>query len=225
VIQKEILREEGKAILVVDDNRDNINLIEEILSEEGYENILVASSGREALSIINENNIDIVLLDVMMPDMDGYEVCSTLQHDEATSDIPVIMVTAKTTSEDLKQGFKVGAFDYIKKPFNEVELIARVQSALKLKKSKDELKKKNVGLSYLTQQYRAAIDALKQEISDHKKAEEELQEEIDELERYKKITADQRAKIVELKQELKIITLENEKESLESEIKKLKRGD
>ena len=225
MIQKEILREEGKAILVVDDNRDNINLIEEILSEEGYENILVASSGREALSIINENNIDIVLLDVMMPDMDGYEVCSTLQHDEATSDIPVIMVTAKTTSEDLKQGFKVGAFDYIKKPFNEVELIARVQSALKLKKSKDELKKKNVGLSYLTQQYRAAIDALKQEISDHKKAEEELQEEIDELERYKKITADQRAKIVELKQELKIITLENEKESLESEIKKLKRGD
>ncbi len=225
MIQKEILREEGKAILVVDDNRDNINLIEEILSEEGYENILVASSGGEALSIINEKNIDIVLLDIMMPDMDGYEVCSALQHAEETSDIPVIMVTAKTTSEDLKQGFKVGAFDYIKKPFNEVELIARVQSALKLKKSKDELKKKNVGLSYLTQQYRAAIDALKQEISDHKKAEEELQEEIDELERYKKITADQRAKIVELKQELKIITLENEKESLESEIKKLRRGD
>lgn len=227
MIQQELLKQKvrEKLILVVDDNKDNVDLIEEILTEEGIGSVLVASSGPEALSIINERMPDLVLLDIMMPDMDGYSVCRTLKNSEETSDIPIIMVTAKTTAEDLRRGFEVGAFDYIKKPFEEVELISRVQSALKLKQSRDELKKKNIGLSYLTQQYRAAIDALKQEISDHKQAEEELQAELEELERYKKITADQGRKIVELKQELKIITLEKEKQALESEILNLKKGD
>lgn len=227
MIQQELLKQKvrEKLILVVDDNKDNVDLIEEILTEEGIGSVLVASSGPEALSIINEKMPDLVLLDIMMPEMDGYSVCRTLKNSEETSDIPIIMVTAKTTAEDLRRGFEVGAFDYIKKPFEEVELISRVQSALKLKQSRDELKKKNIGLSYLTQQYRAAIDALKQEISDHKQAEEELQAELEELERYKKITADQGRKIVELKQELKIITLEKEKQALESEILNLKKGD
>ena len=225
MFQKEILKTKDKVILVVDDNKDNIDLIEEVLSEEGYKNLLVASSGPEALSIAKGKKPDLMLLDIMMPYMDGYEVCNVLKDSEETADMPIIMITAKTTAEDLKRGFEVGAFDYIKKPFDELELLARVQSALKLKQSRDELKKKNIGLSYLTQQYRAAIDALRQEISDHKELEEELQEEVAELERYKKIAADQERQIVELKQEIKIIKLESEKKALEEKIKEMKKGD
>ena len=168
MVQKEVLKEKEDVILVVDDNSDNTDLIEEILSEEGYESIIKASSGKEALFIINEMIPDIVLLDITMPDMDGYEVCRALKDNGETSDIPIIMVTAKTEVEDLRHGFDVGAFDYIKKPFEEVELLARVQSALKLKQSRDAIKRKNTGLSYLTQQYRASIDALNQKIRENK---------------------------------------------------------
>ena len=176
MVQKGVLKEKEEVILVVDDNSDNIDLIWEILSEEGYESILKASSGKEALFIINEMIPDIVLLDVMMPDMNGYEVCYALQDNEETSDIPIIMVTAKIEAEDLKHGFDVGAFDYIKKPFEEVELLARVRSALKLKQSRDAIKRKNTGLSYLTQQYRASIDALNQKVQENKLSEAALLE-------------------------------------------------
>jgi two-component system cell cycle response regulator len=75
---------------------------------------------------------DLILLDVMMPDINGIEVCKILVNDEQTSNIPIILVTAKTDAEDTKDGLDAGAFDYIKKPFNKVELLARVRSALKL---------------------------------------------------------------------------------------------
>lgn len=120
-----------------------MDLIVDILFEEGYNNILKESSGLKALPLIREIKPDLLILDIMLPDMDGYEICSTLQDSEETSDIPIIMLTAKISDEDLKRGFEVGAFDYIKKPFDEVELIARVQSALKFKQSRDELKEKN----------------------------------------------------------------------------------
>ena len=176
LIQEEILKTKEKVLLVVDDDEDNIALVEEILSDEGYENILTASSGSQALSIINEKKPDLVLLDIMMPDVDGFEVCSALQNRKETSDIPVIMITAKTTAEDLRHGFRVGAFDYIKKPFNEIELIARVQSALKLKQSKDDLKKKNIKLFSLSERNIAIIERLDQKISELKEAEEALRE-------------------------------------------------
>ena len=153
-IQEGLLKAKEEVILIVDDIRDNRDLVEEVLLDEGYENILMASSGEEALSIIKEKKPDLVLLDIMMPGMDGYEVCSRLQKSEETSEIPVIMLTAKTSEHDLRHGFEVGAFDYIEKPFNEIELVARVQSALKLKHSKDELKKKNWELQVKTENLR-----------------------------------------------------------------------
>ena len=94
---------------------------------------MIASTGSDALSLINEKKPDLVLLDIMMPDLDGFEVCKTLHDNEETKDIPVIMLTARISKEDLKMGFDVGAVDYIEKPFDRVELIARIESALKLK--------------------------------------------------------------------------------------------
>ena len=138
--QKEILKEKGEVILVVDDYPYNLTTLESILSEERYKNILMASSGKEALSIVNNRAVDLVLLDVMMPDMDGFEVCRALQDNEETLDIPVIMLTAKISPKDLKMGFDVGAVDYIGKPFDRLELIARIKSALKQKQLRDELK-------------------------------------------------------------------------------------
>ena len=175
----------------MDDNKYNIDLLEEILFENGYENILIARTGSEALHIINEKEPDLVLLDIMMPDMDGYEVCSILQHGKETSDIPVIMVTAKTTSEDLKQGFNVGAFDYIKKPFDEVELITRVHSALKLKQSTDEIKAKNIELLSLARQNQETIEILDQNISERKRLEDKLKRYTEHLEEEVKRQADE----------------------------------
>ncbi len=89
---------------------------------------------------------DLVLLDVMMPDINGFEVCKTLVNDSRTSGIPIILVTAKTGAEDTKEGLDAGAYDYIKKPFNKVELLARVRSALKLSEANKllvEVEKRN----------------------------------------------------------------------------------
>ena len=176
MIQKEVSKTKDMVILVVDDNRNNIFLIKEVLSEQGYGNILMASSGSQAISIIDERKPDLILLDIMMPDMDGYEVCSILQQDEEVSDIPVIMLTAKTTTEDLKKGFEVGAFDYIPKPFSDVELVARVQSALKLKQSRDELKNRNAELLSLAQKNQETIEELDENIREKEAYEEALRE-------------------------------------------------
>ena len=146
-------------ILVVDDYPYNLTAVNAILSDAGYKDILMTSSGREALSILREKKVDLILLDIMMPDLDGFEVCSKLQSDEETSDIPIIMLTAKISSKDLKKGFELGAVDYIGKPFDKLELIARVQSALKLKQSRDKLNKKNKELMALTQENPVVCDA------------------------------------------------------------------
>ena len=131
-------------ILVVDDNEDNLDLIEAILSEEGYENIMRATSAEEMFEILKREKPDLILLDIMLPGMDGYEACRRLKQSEEWRDIPVIMVTAKTSPEDLKRGFEVGAIDYIEKPINDVELLARVESALKTKLEIDRYKSKEV---------------------------------------------------------------------------------
>ena len=122
---------EQKKILVVDDTPENIHVLAGIL-EDQY-NVLIAASGEKALKIVSMvPDIDMILLDIMMPDINGIEVCKILVNDKVTSNIPIILVTAKTGAEDTKEGLDAGAFDYIKKPFNKIELLARVRSALKL---------------------------------------------------------------------------------------------
>ncbi|MDY6931492.1 MAG: response regulator, partial [Halobacteriota archaeon] len=134
-----------KKILVVDDLPDNVELLAQTLEDYDYD-VISAENGRGAIDKATSELPDLILLDVMMPDLDGYSVCDILTSKEETLDIPIIMLTAKTLPEDLKKGFDVGAHDYIKKPFEEVELIARVQAALRLKDSRDALKTKNIEL-------------------------------------------------------------------------------
>ena len=123
-----------KKVLVVDDQKDNVFVLQNRLQHEGYE-ILTAYDGETCIKIAEEQAPDIILLDVMMPGMSGFEVCKTLTTSKKTSLIPILLVTALTEAEDLKEGFQVGAFDYIKKPFNRVELIARVKAALRFRES------------------------------------------------------------------------------------------
>jgi len=120
-----------KRILVIDDLPENVFLLKDRLEHEGYE-VLTADCGNSGIEKATSEIPDLILLDVMMPDINGFEVCKTLVNDSRTSGIPILLVTAKTEAEDTKEGLDAGAFDYIKKPINKIELIARVKSALKL---------------------------------------------------------------------------------------------
>lgn len=120
-----------KKILVIDDLPENVFMLQDRLENEGYE-VLTAYDGKTGIEKARNDLPDLILLDVMMPDITGIEVCQTLVNDEQTKNIPIILVTAKSGAEDTKEGLEAGAFDYIKKPFNKIELLARVKSALKL---------------------------------------------------------------------------------------------
>ncbi|MDP4144728.1 MAG: diguanylate cyclase [Bacillota bacterium] len=126
-------------ILVVDDNNMNVRLLKEILEDEGYE-VYSCLEGLSVLKTTYEVKPDAILLDIMMPGIDGFQVCSLLKKDFETKDIPVIMVTAKNSGNDIKDALELGAFDYIKKPIDEVEVIARLKSALRYKSDHDKLK-------------------------------------------------------------------------------------
>ncbi len=127
-----------KKVLVVDDQKDNVFVLKDRLQREGYK-VLVAYNGEACIKIAEYDSPDIILLDVMMPGMSGFEVCKTLSTSKKTELIPILLVTALTEAEDLKEGFQAGAFDYIKKPFNRIELIARVKAALRFRESQQVL--------------------------------------------------------------------------------------
>jgi len=127
-----------KRILVIDDLPENVFLLQDRLEHEGYE-VLTAYDGKSGIEKAITEIPDLILLDVMMPDINGFDVCKTLVNDSKTSAIPIILVTAKTDVEDTKEGLDAGAYGYIKKPFNKVELLARVKSALKLSEANKQL--------------------------------------------------------------------------------------
>ncbi len=120
-----------KKILVIDDLPENVFMLQDRLEHEGFE-VLTAYDGYTGIDKARNELPDLILLDVMMPDITGLEVCKILAFEPTTKDIPIILVTAKSGAEDTKEGLEAGAFDYIKKPFNRIELLARVKSALKL---------------------------------------------------------------------------------------------
>ena len=127
------------SILAVDDNPENLKVIGGLLKEKGYR-IALALDGKSALKVIKENKIDLILLDVMMPGMDGYEVCQKIKAQEEFKDIPIIFLTAKSEPDDVVKGFQLGGVDYITKPFITEELYARVNSHVQLKIARDLLK-------------------------------------------------------------------------------------
>jgi len=126
-------------VLIVDDIPTNVRLLEARLSAEYYA-VVTASSGPQALAICESQDIDIVLLDVMMPDMDGFEVCQRLKSNPRTQHIPVLMVTALDQTSDRVRGLEVGADDFLTKPVDDVQLLARVKSLVRLKSLTDELR-------------------------------------------------------------------------------------
>src|SRR5947209_13677694 len=130
-------------ILVVDDVAANVKLLETRLSAE-YFDVITAMGGDEALAICERAKCDIVLLDVMMPDMDGFEVCRRLKAGATTHHIPVIMVTALDQPRDRVKGLDAGADDFLTKPVSDVALIARVRSLARLKLMTDELRMRAV---------------------------------------------------------------------------------
>lgn len=119
-----------KRILVIDDYPDNVFLLQDRLEKEGYE-VIKAYNGEMGIQKAFEERPDLILLDVMMPDISGFEVCKKLSTSEETSLIPIIMLTALTEVDDVKTGLQSGAFDFVKKPFNKTELLARISSAIR----------------------------------------------------------------------------------------------
>ena len=140
-----LINEYKPLILIVDDIPKNLQVLSSILSFEGYQ-ISFASSGSQALNIIETSLPDLILLDIMMPIMDGYEVCKILKSNPRTKDIPIIFLTGKVEAEDIVHGLKIGAVDYITKPFNSAELLSRVHTHIELKLSRDAIVKYNYEL-------------------------------------------------------------------------------
>jgi len=132
---------ERQVILIVDDSPDSIALISGLLND--LYRVKVATNGKDALRIaFSSDPLDLILLDIMMPGMDGYEVCSHLKKESQISDIPVIFLTAKSDVADEEKGFELGAVDYITKPISPPILLARIRTHLRLKRITDYLKHK-----------------------------------------------------------------------------------
>lgn len=135
---------ENSKILIVDDQPRNIQVLGNQLRENNYK-VEFVTSGDKALKWIQDEEFDLILLDILMPGMSGFEVCKQLKESPTTRDIPVIFLTAKTASEDILTGFEVGGVDYITKPFNTTELLARVRTHLELKRRREQVIQKNAG--------------------------------------------------------------------------------
>lgn len=126
-------------VLVVDDSKFIVMLLTDILKEKGY-SVYSCNDSSSVLEIASEIRPDVILLDIVMPGLDGFEICKLLNRERELKDTPVIMITAKTDSIDIKKALELGAFDYIKKPIDDIEVVARVQSALRFKRQQDKLR-------------------------------------------------------------------------------------
>lgn len=146
-----------RLILIVDDLPENLQVLTGHLKAEGYE-VIAANSGARALALVRNKKPDLILLDIMMPGMDGYEVCRELKKDPHSADIPVIFITARTETDDVLEGFNLGAVDYVTKPFKSAELIARVRTHLELKSSRDLFAAYNKQLERISRHLRRLND-------------------------------------------------------------------
>lgn len=171
--------ERVERILVVDDHPDNVEIINARLSSRGF-TIETASNGEEALAKVQADPPQLILLDVMMPLMDGYEVSRRIKNDDALPYIPIILVTARDSTQDKVEGLDAGADDYLTKPINFPELEARVRSMLRIKRLSDELDQKNRELEDANRRLRklSITDGLT-ELFNHRHVHELLHEEFE----------------------------------------------
>lgn len=129
-------------ILIADDVPRNLQLLGNLLTKEGYK-IAAVTKGEQVVPSVEKFDPDLILLDVMMPDKNGFEVCKELQARPEYADIPIIFLTGKAEQEDVIEGLKIGGSDYITKPFNSQELLIRVKTHVELKQSKDRISLQN----------------------------------------------------------------------------------
>ena len=132
-----MINENKKTLLIVDDTKINIDILIELLG--GVYDILVSLNSSRALELIEEHHIDLILLDILMPGINGYDLCRILKSKEETSAIPIIFITANTDEESIDTAFEVGGIDYITKPFKALELLARIKTHLKTKELLNDL--------------------------------------------------------------------------------------
>jgi PleD family two-component response regulator len=135
-------QEKDRNILVVDDNPDNLRLLAELLQERHYK-VRLATTGERALATIRKEAPDLILLDVMMPEMDGFKICRQLKADEQTANIPIIFISALHETIDKVKAFTYGGVDYITKPFQAEEVLSRIKTHLSLSFLNRQLEKKN----------------------------------------------------------------------------------
>ncbi len=151
--KKEEEQDKTPTILIVDDDQPSLELLQAYLEDVDCRT-LSAKDGLQALKIIGKSPPDLVLLDIMMPKMSGFEVCKKIKNDPKTADIPVIMVTALNEFGDIEQGINSGTDDFISKPVNKLELLTRVKTMLKLKHLSDTLERTLAYLSEIEKQTR-----------------------------------------------------------------------
>jgi CheY-like chemotaxis protein len=144
-------QERTPIVLVVDDNQENLELLQAYLEDMDCKTV-PASDGLQAMEIVADSAPDLILLDVMMPKMSGFEVCKRIKNDPKTSDIPIIMVTALNEFGDIEHGIDSGTDDFISKPVNKLELLTRVKTMLKLKHLSDKLERTLAYLSEIEKQ-------------------------------------------------------------------------
>ena len=155
------------SILIVDDSPDQQALLRSILGKAGHGDVLSADSARSASTLLNldgeatSQKIDLILMDILMPEQDGVETCRQIKRCAHLEDVPVIMVTAKNDLSNLKEAFAAGAMDYISKPVNSVELLARVSSALLLKQEMDRRKNRELELRRSNEELQKALKEVK----------------------------------------------------------------
>lgn len=149
------LQEKSPTVLIVDDNSNNVKIIALALQPLNFK-LVIATSGKTAIEMVEKTRPDLVLLDVMMPGMDGFETCKIIKSKEENANLPVIFLTALTDKENTLKGFENGGVDYITKPFNKDELISRVKTHLELKLTRDELE--------TTSKYLYSLNAVKDKL-------------------------------------------------------------
>lgn len=144
-------------VLVVDDLPQNVRLLDAVLSPRGYD-VVGAGSGEAALEAVRERLPDIVLLDVLMPGLDGFEVCRRLRADERTTFLPIVMITASGDQEKVR-GLEAGADDFLPKPFEQSELLARVRSLVRIKRYHDTIEQQTAELQAWNRRLEERVEA------------------------------------------------------------------
>jgi two-component system cell cycle response regulator len=217
-----------KRILIVDDQPTNLALLRGKLTVEGFE-VICANNGNEGIQKTLSENPDLILLDVIMPDISGIEVCKILTSDPRTLNIPIILVTAKIASKDVQVGFQAGAFDYIKKPIDFVELIVRIKSAIKYrdvqKKLLDTTRLKTFAATVVTANHKIkqpltiislSLSALKREITKDDISKESVNKRIEYIEKavneistiLNQLNSTEKPKIAEYLRDIKMVDLD-----------------